>query len=92
MKAQLKRLAHGITPAKVIAKMVDVHAPTTDGRELVLSQYTQHEADHRMLLDLLRSCPSNLRRRSPPSTPASPPNQSRCSGDLGDHAQSNQST
>ena len=34
--------------------MVDVHVPTTDGRELVLSRYTQPEADHRMLLNLLR--------------------------------------
>ena len=45
--------------AEVIAKfktmqMVDVHVPTTDGRELVLSRYTQPEPDHRMLLDLLR--------------------------------------
>lgn len=59
LKGQLKRLAHGITPREVIAKfetiqMVDVHVPTTDGRELVLSRYTQPEADHRMLLDLLR--------------------------------------
>lgn len=58
LKAQLRGLAHGITPAEVIAKfktmqMVDVHVPTTDGRELVLSRYTQPEADHRMLLDLL---------------------------------------
>src|SRR6478752_7506120 len=49
LKAQFKRLAHGITPAEVIAKfktmqMVDVHVPTTDGRELVLSRYTQPEA------------------------------------------------
>jgi len=59
LKAQLRGLAHGITPAEVIAKfktmrMVDVHVPTTDGRELVLSRYTQPEVDHRMLLDLLR--------------------------------------
>lgn len=59
LKAQLRRLAHGITPHEVIAKfktmqMVDVHVPTTDGRELVLSRYTQPEADHRVLLDLLR--------------------------------------
>jgi hypothetical protein len=59
LKAQLKRLAHGITPAEVIAKfktmqMVDVHVPSTDGRELMLSRYTQPEADHRMLLDLLQ--------------------------------------
>jgi hypothetical protein len=59
LKAQLRGLAHGITPAEVIAKfktmqMVDVHVPTTDGRELVLSRYTQPEPDHRMLLDLLQ--------------------------------------
>ncbi len=58
LKAQLRGLGHGITPAEVINKfktiqMVDVHVPTTDGRELVLSRYTQPEADHRMLLDLL---------------------------------------
>ncbi len=59
LKAQLRPLARGITPREVIAKfktmqMVDVHLPTTDGREIVLSRYTQPEADHRMLLDLLR--------------------------------------
>jgi Transposase DDE domain len=59
LKAQLRGLAHGITPAEVIAKfktmqMVDVHVPTTDGRELILSRYTQPEPDHRMLLELLQ--------------------------------------
>ena len=58
LKAQLRRVAHGITPHEVITKfktmqMVDVHLPTTDGREIVLSRHTQPEADHRMLLDLL---------------------------------------
>jgi hypothetical protein len=33
-----------------------VHLPTTDGRELTLSRYTQPEAEHRMLLDQLRLC------------------------------------
>jgi hypothetical protein len=33
--------------------------PTTDGRELTLSRYTQPEPEHRMLLDQLRlSLPS----------------------------------
>ena len=59
LKARLKRLAHGLTPAEVLAKiktiqMVDVHVPTTDGRELVLSRYTQPEPEHRMLLDQLK--------------------------------------
>lgn len=59
LKAKLRPLAAGITPREVITKfktmqMVDVCIPTTDGRELVLSRYTQPEAEHRMLLDQLR--------------------------------------
>ena len=58
LKAQLKVLAGGLTPRAVLAKfktmqMVDVHLPTTDGRELVLSRYTQPETEHRMLLQQL---------------------------------------
>jgi transposase len=64
LKAKLRALAGGTTPREVLAKfktmqMVDVHLPTTDGRELTLSRYTQPEAEHRMLLDQLRlSLPS----------------------------------
>jgi transposase len=64
LKAKLRTLAGGTTPREVISKfktlqMVDVHLPTTDGRELTLSRYTQPEAEHRMLLDQLRlSLPS----------------------------------
>lgn len=59
LKAKLRTLAGGTTPREVIAKfktvqMVDVHLPTTDGRELILSRYTQPETEHRMLLDQLR--------------------------------------
>jgi len=59
LKAKLRTLAGGTTPREVIAKfktvqMVDVHLPTTDGRELILSRYTQPEAEHRVLLDQLR--------------------------------------
>jgi transposase len=59
LKAQLKPLAKGLTPREVLDKfktiqMVDVHVPTTDGRELVLSRYTQPEPEHRVLLNLLR--------------------------------------
>ena len=59
LKAKLRTLAGGTAPREVIAKfktlqMVDVHLPTTDGRELTLSRYTQPEAEHRMLLDQLR--------------------------------------
>jgi hypothetical protein len=59
LKANLRPLAGGITPREVIAKfktmqMVDVCLPTTDGRELVLSRYTQPEPEHRLLLQRLQ--------------------------------------
>jgi transposase len=59
LKARLKPLAAGITPREVLAKfktmqMVDVHIPTTDARELILSRYTQPEPEHRMLLQGMR--------------------------------------
>ena len=50
LKARLRTLAGGLTPRQVLDKfktlqMVDVHIPTTDGRELVLSRYTQPELE-----------------------------------------------
>jgi len=59
LKAQLRQLAGGTTPREVIDKfktmqMVDVQLPTTDGRELTLSRYTQPAPEHRMLLEQLR--------------------------------------
>jgi hypothetical protein len=33
--------------------MVDVHIPTTDGRELCLTRYTQPERDLKLLLERL---------------------------------------
>jgi transposase len=59
LKAKLRTIAGGTTPREVIGKfttmqMVDVTLPTTDGRELTLSRYTQPEPEHRMLLDQLR--------------------------------------
>ena len=58
LKAQLRSISSGLTPAEVITKfktmqMVDVHVPTSDGRELVMTRYTQPQVEHRMLLDLL---------------------------------------
>ena len=72
LKANLRPLAGGITPREVLAKfktmqMVDVHIPTTDGRELLLSRYTQPEAEHRMLLQQLRLC---LPEQPPPKITA----------------------
>lgn len=45
----------GLTSAAILAKlaaiqMIDVHLPTTDGREIVMSRYTQPEKDVALLL------------------------------------------
>jgi transposase len=58
LKARLRRCANGLTPRAVLEKfaaihMLDVHLPTTDGREIVLSRYTQPERDVCLLLDQL---------------------------------------
>ena len=55
LKARLKSLATGLTPRTVLEKlaiirMVDVHLPTTDGRELMLTRYTEPDADQRLML------------------------------------------
>jgi hypothetical protein len=58
LSRQLHPLAPGLTPRSVIEKfaavqMLDVHIPTTDGRELVLTRYTQPEPELTLLLDKL---------------------------------------
>jgi hypothetical protein len=35
-------------------QMVDVHLPTTDGRTVTLSRYTEPEADQALLLQMLK--------------------------------------
>jgi len=55
LRTQLRRLAPGLTPRSVLDKfaeiqMLDVHFPTTDGRELIFRRYTQPEKDQKMLL------------------------------------------
>ena len=55
LRGQLRKLAGGLTSRLVLEKfralqMVDVHFPTTDGRELVFRRYTQPEKDQKILL------------------------------------------
>ena len=74
LKNQLRRAAPGLTPRAVLEKfktmqMVDVHLPTTDGRDLILSRYTQPEPEHRLLLDHLRL---TLPTQPPPKITARP--------------------
>jgi transposase len=59
LKARLRPLAPGLTPRAALEnlaaiQMVDVHLPTTDGRHLILSRYTQLEPEQTILLDQLR--------------------------------------
>jgi hypothetical protein len=35
-------------------QMVDVHLPTTDGRTVILSRYTEPEPEHALLLQQLK--------------------------------------
>jgi len=35
-------------------QMIDVHLPTTDGRQVILSRYTDPEKDHQLLLHRLK--------------------------------------
>jgi len=68
LKQRLKVLAPGLTPRAVIEKfkkiqMLDVHLPTTDGRQLVLTRYTQPEKEHKMLLNQMKM---NLPKQPPP--------------------------
>jgi hypothetical protein len=67
LKQRLRSLAPRLTPRSVLEKMaaiqmVDVYLPTTDGRAVILSRYTEPEADQAILLQRLKM-----------SLPAQPP-------------------
>src|SRR5882757_3377478 len=56
---RLHALAPGLSPRSAIEKfaalqMIDLHVPTTDGRELVLTRYTEPEPELALLLDKLK--------------------------------------
>jgi hypothetical protein len=56
---RLHALAPGLTPRSVLEKfaamqMIDVHLPTTDGRELILTRYTEPEPELKLLLNKLK--------------------------------------
>ena len=56
---RLHALAPGLTPRSAIEKfaavqMIDLHIPTTDGRELLLTRYTEPEPELALLLDKLK--------------------------------------
>jgi len=52
-------LAPSLTPRSVLEKfaavqMIDLHVPTSDGRELLLTRYTEPEPELKLLLDKLK--------------------------------------
>ncbi len=57
-RAKLRPMAPGLTPRPVLDKlaaiqMLDVHFPTTDGRTLILSRYTEPNVDQKLILQRL---------------------------------------
>jgi len=80
LERRLHALAPGLTPRSVLEKfahlqMIDVDIPTTDGRELRLTRYTEPEPELKLLLAKLRL---DLPAQPPPQitagqvTPAAP--------------------
>jgi transposase len=74
LRAQLKPLAPGLTPRAVLDKfaavqMLDVHFPTTDGRTLILSRYTELIPEQKMLIQQLKL---DLPPQPPPRITAAP--------------------
>jgi hypothetical protein len=75
LRARLKPLAPGLAPRAVLEKfaaiqMLDVHFPTTDGRTLILSRYTELNADQKLLVKQLKL---NRPSQPPPRSTASAP-------------------
>jgi transposase len=59
LRQQLRGLAGGLMPRTVFEKlatvqMLDVYIPTTDGRELLLTRYTEPSDDVKLLLTVLK--------------------------------------
>jgi transposase len=67
LRHQLRAKAPGLTVRQVLEKfgrmqLMDVHFPTTDGRELIFARYTQPEKDQQLLL-------SQMNWTLPPQSP-----------------------
>ena len=59
LQLRLHALAPGLTVRSALEKfaavqMIDVHLPTTDGRELLLTRHTQPEPELRLLIQQLK--------------------------------------
>ena len=70
---RLHSLAPGLTARSALAKfaavqMIDVHLPTTDGREIILTRTTEPEPELRLLIDRMKLA---LPAQPPPKIAAS---------------------
>ena len=84
LQRRLHALAPGLTARSALEKfaavqMIDVHLPTTDGRELILTRYTQPEPE---LLLLLRQLKLSLPPQPPPKISGAAAKHIPCSEDL----------
>jgi hypothetical protein len=75
LQRRLHALAPGLTARSALEKfaavqMIDVRLPTTDGRELLLTRYTQPEPELRLLIQQLKL---NLPPQPPPRIATVPP-------------------
>jgi len=79
-------------------QMIDVHFPTTDGRNLILSRYTQPEKDVQLLLHQLNlTLPDqppprieDLKKKCEAGSPACLFIRGEIATDVGEHAQRSQ--
>ena len=86
LRKRLQAHAPGLTPRAVLETlsrilMLDVHVPLADGRELIMSRYTQPEAEQRLVLEKLGwelppQPPPRIRRAQVP-TPPTPETKSK---------------
>src|SRR5690348_14856230 len=65
----IRRFGHSAQPPIAGFRMIDVHLPTTDGRELLLTRYTEPEPELSLLLDKLKL---ELPAQPPPKITAGP--------------------
>jgi len=84
LQRRLHALAPGLTARSALEKfaavqMIDVHLPTTDGRELLLTRYTQPEPELQLLIQQLKL---NLPPQPPPRIATSTVPRHRRSEDL----------
>jgi hypothetical protein len=84
LQRRLHALAPGLAARSALEKfaavqMIDVHLPTTDGRALLLTRYTQPEPELRLLIQQLKL---QLPPQPPPRIATANVPATRCSADL----------